>query len=789
MALAALIVRIGSDITDLNRGLTAADKGVQKLGKKMQRAGRSMTLGLTVPLVAGFALAFKAAEEQAQAMAKLDAVLRATGSAAGITSKHVSDLATQLQKTTTFADETTISAAAVLLTFKSVRNELGQGNNVFDRTIVAAQDMASIFGGDLQQSMVQLVKAIEDPTRGMAALRRVGVTFSGAEEGVIKSLQKAGDLMGAQKIILAALETQFGGTAAAMAKTAGGQMKVALNALGEAGETVGAIVAPVLVKVAGSVRNLADGFQQLTPATQKTILVVAGLVAAIGPLLLVIGKVMTLLPLLKLAFISLTTGPAGLVVVGLGLLALGIYKIGAASRQAKQDVADFKASLEGLSGAELKLKALGIQGRINLLQAEKTRQQGIAGSSGGGFATSGPAAAASLRIQEIDKALKIMSARLYSVGTQVLATSHQVAANVEPLTTPIVKLTELVGAIKPVMDIPVPDLSPTVSQLLRAHELGFALWQDTVKLDQIYDENTKKLLDGNLSMEERIRLTEELLAIEARRAGGPPPIGGTPAPGAPGAKGDSMGTKVGQVLQAGGGGSEIGQMVQAFASFGPMAVLLPVINGALETLGPAFHKLIEPLVEMGRELGEILGPIFEMLAPVVQLAVNMFKALHPVLKVVVTAFSFVTEVIGWMILGIGKLIDSLPFISAKSMINIGKEMVDAAQAARRNTDATENATDAVNKFADSLSNIPRVLNINALRHMVTGGGSGGGGSTGGGGGPGPRNPGYRTIINNGDTYITVPGAGDPRRVAEEVGRVIERTRARGGTSRITLATA
>jgi hypothetical protein len=286
------IVRVSviGDASQLNQAFDQASKQAEAFGQKMQRTGQSLTRNVTLPLVAAFGLAFKASEEQAKAEAKLNAVLKATGGIAGITAGHVKSLASELQQVTTFGDEVTISAANVLLTFKNLRNEVGEGNDVFDRTTRAMLDMSVALDQDLKSSAVQLGKALNDPIQGVSALTRVGVTFTEQQKKQIKTLQESGDLLGAQKIILAELESQFQGTAAAVAETAGGQMKQALNALGDAGEQVGAAIAPVLIQVADGVKAVADGFQRLSPETQDVIVKFGLFAAAAGPLLVILGK-------------------------------------------------------------------------------------------------------------------------------------------------------------------------------------------------------------------------------------------------------------------------------------------------------------------------------------------------------------------------------------------------------------------------------------------------------------------------------------------------------------------
>lgn len=217
---------------------------------------------------------------------------------------------------------------------------------------------------------------------------------------------------------------------------------------------------------------------------------------------------------------------------------------------------------------------------------------------------------------------------------------------------------------------------------------------------------------------------------------------------------------------SGFGGDAISQLVSAL---NPLAVVMPVISGIFEALAP----ILEPLVPIFESLGQIIGTL-----------------LAPVIKVVAAALSYLAEGLGWVIRGIGRLVDALPGISAKGVINAGQAMIDAAKAARRNADATNNATDKVNEFAGALSNIPRVLNLNSLRHLVGANsrprsGSGGTGSgTGGAGKGGPSGP---LMSVSGGVNFYIYGATDPEATAEAVGRVIERRASRGGTTRLQAA--
>src|SRR6185295_7300572 len=72
-------------------------------------------------------------------------------------------------------------------------------------------------GQDAKTSSLQLGKALNDPIKGVTALSRAGVSFTQQQKDQIKALVESGNLLGAQKIILKEVGTEFGGAAAAAA--------------------------------------------------------------------------------------------------------------------------------------------------------------------------------------------------------------------------------------------------------------------------------------------------------------------------------------------------------------------------------------------------------------------------------------------------------------------------------------------------------------------------------------------------------------------------------------------
>lgn len=174
----------------------------------------------------------KLSREQASAEAQLAAALRSTGGASGLTTEELKAHASALQAVTNFGDETVIQAQAQLLTFTSI------GEKVFPRATEAALDLATRMDGDLKGAIIQVGKALNDPIQGVSALTRSGVQFTDAQKDQIEQLVKANDLFGAQSIILAELERQFGGSAEAAREADGGNIALA-NSFGDLQEEVG----------------------------------------------------------------------------------------------------------------------------------------------------------------------------------------------------------------------------------------------------------------------------------------------------------------------------------------------------------------------------------------------------------------------------------------------------------------------------------------------------------------------------------------------------------------------
>ena len=262
-----LLVKIRADIKDLNTKMDSASKKVRRSQKRMQKsfkdtnkaskalqnrmsntataiaalqgplgpmAGRVRSLGalfgsagfaagaliLTLAaLAAAFRFIIKAAMGAEVAMAKFQALVKATDMAAGFTANSLERMARVMAKETLFSVAQMRDAMGVMLTFKEV------AGSSFTRAMAVATDMSQVLGTDVKSSVLQLGKALEAPEIGLSMLRRSGISFTQAQKDVIVSLTRTGEKGKALDMILTQIEDQLGGTAKA---AAGDESKVTL---------------------------------------------------------------------------------------------------------------------------------------------------------------------------------------------------------------------------------------------------------------------------------------------------------------------------------------------------------------------------------------------------------------------------------------------------------------------------------------------------------------------------------------------------------------------------------
>ena len=284
-AIGFLNFKFGADLGGFDRAMKKAQKNLKRFGKDIQKTGKTLTTNLTLPILGFAAASLKAFDEQQKAIAQVEAGIESTGMAAGLTSEQLQKMAADLQKISLFGDEQILSdVTAQLLTFTGIADK------EFERAQLAALNLSTRLKTDLKSSSILLGKALNDPVGQLNALSRNGVRFTDVQKDMIKTMVEAGNVAGAQNLILDELSVQFGG-AAENAREAGlGGVEGLKNKFMDLTEQIGARLLPVVTKFAKFMVELLEKFDKLDEGTKDTIVTLGLVLAAIGPILIFVGK-------------------------------------------------------------------------------------------------------------------------------------------------------------------------------------------------------------------------------------------------------------------------------------------------------------------------------------------------------------------------------------------------------------------------------------------------------------------------------------------------------------------
>lgn len=289
----------------LEKELSRLETPMQKVAATARALGPAATVGFGA-LALGATQAIQAAEDVQVADARLQQIAESMNLFGTETTKVVDRLkeyATATMEATAVDDEQIKAVQAKLLTFKDLAGTADEVGGAMDRATLAALDLAASGFGTAESNATQLGKALQDPIKGLTSLSRAGVTFNDTEKEKIKALTESGDLLGAQNIILAAIEAQVGGTAEATA-TSSAKMKVAF---GELSEEIGAVLLPIWQALAPIVMSVLNYMKENTGVVVALGVVFGALAAAI------IG-----------VNIAMSLNPIMLIITGVSLLIAGV---------------------------------------------------------------------------------------------------------------------------------------------------------------------------------------------------------------------------------------------------------------------------------------------------------------------------------------------------------------------------------------------------------------------------------------------------------------------------------
>jgi tape measure domain-containing protein len=294
MALGKLNLKLGIDVSNLEKELGKVERSMARFGGKMQSVGTTLSQSLTLPIIAlgGAALksfadmerlelgltaimgSSKAAEEELQK-------LRKTAENPGLALPQVVQASSTLQAVGLSAD----AARETILQFGNATARAGKGAVVFDELIFAFSKIQST-GKITQESINQIAERLPgfstllQETFGASTAEGINATGISAEDFSKKTVEALSNLQRAQGGLGNSFDNLTDNITASLAEL-GKVINTSLNVEG------------IFIALSDKINYLVQGFKKLNPETQGFIVYAGLIVAAIGPAIFIVGKMIT----------------------------------------------------------------------------------------------------------------------------------------------------------------------------------------------------------------------------------------------------------------------------------------------------------------------------------------------------------------------------------------------------------------------------------------------------------------------------------------------------------------
>lgn len=207
-------------------------------------------------------------------------------------------------------------------TLRDIRDKSKEGSIAVDMMAYGLENFAirTYDAEGNMRDMLSIMADVEEATKGMTVEER---NHAMAQIFSTVSMRAANIIMSRGTENIRALENELmnaSGSAEEMADvmldTLGGSIIILKSAIEGLMIEFGEVMVPTIRTVAEALTRLTEWFINLSPAAKKIITIVALLVAALGPLLVFIGTLLTMLPLMKAGFLMVKVA-AGVVLVPL----------------------------------------------------------------------------------------------------------------------------------------------------------------------------------------------------------------------------------------------------------------------------------------------------------------------------------------------------------------------------------------------------------------------------------------------------------------------------------------
>ena len=352
----SLLFKISTDIREFQKGMRQATTDLRRFGKQMKDMASGFNTYVTLPVALAGAGAVKMASDFEESMNKVNVAF-------GESAEKVRNWAKTSITSFGAAEGSALDMAAL---YGDMATSMGFGTDAAATMAMQlsqlAGDLSSFKNIPIKQAMTALNGVFTGETESLKMLGVVMTETNLQEFALAEGIKKkVNEMTQAEKVGLR-YQYVISKTANAQgdfARTGGGaanQMRILTEGLKQLGAKFGEIILPAFTAVVSKINTAIKAIDSLNPVIKQAIVVVAGLAAAIGPLLYTVGFFAeNVLPTLK---IGLEAVKDGFKKLHNTMLAHPYYAIAAAIAVVVSALLIYKASMQQVSETQKSINAV-----------------------------------------------------------------------------------------------------------------------------------------------------------------------------------------------------------------------------------------------------------------------------------------------------------------------------------------------------------------------------------------------------------------------------------------------
>ena len=321
------LLKMSRKFAELDKSIAKSEKrlerfkkqteSIRNLGNKVKSVGQSMTMSLTLPIVAAGGAMVKLASDMEETINKVDVSF-------GSSSQTVKDWAKNSITSMGLAQQSALDSAAL---YGDMATGMGLSQKKASEMAMSltqlGADLASFknISNDMAQTALKSIFTGETES-----LKNLGVVMTEANlkqfamsKGIrknIKNMTEQEKIQLRYNYVMEKTKNAHGD----FARTGGGasnQMRMFQENLKELGATFGQYILPYFTKAIMKLNEMLVGFNKLSPGAKKTILVLGAILAVIGPLVTIVGTLITAFAGLNVVLGFLAANPVVAVIIAI----------------------------------------------------------------------------------------------------------------------------------------------------------------------------------------------------------------------------------------------------------------------------------------------------------------------------------------------------------------------------------------------------------------------------------------------------------------------------------------